>query len=141
VPSVHPEIWERLSSGFVLLAQTPSTLSLPRIFSPLWDTRTLLRSCSFRAGVFLSPLSNKSIMAYTDKSLIREKEVRLRLSEREYNMLRSMVEYTGEQMAPLLRGLLLAQAQLVMTGDADIAGLLRSVEAHEHGRTGHAQGT
>lgn len=73
-------------------------------------------------------------MAYADKNLIREKEVRLRLNEREWNVVRSVVEYTGQQMGPMLREMLLSHAELVLCGQADIALTPNALEASQSGR-------
>jgi hypothetical protein len=60
-------------------------------------------------------------MAYADPSKLRDKEIRLRLNEREFNLVRAMVDYTGEQMGPLLREILLSGAERVIGGQMDIA--------------------
>lgn len=58
---------------------------------------------------------------YTDPSLIRENVVKLRLNETEADLIDALVNYTGQQKAPLLRDLLLEQARLVLAGEANYA--------------------
>ena len=65
---------------------------------------------------------------YSDPALIREHIIKIRLNDIEANLIDSLVHYTGQQKAPLLRELLLEQARLVLTGDADLA---RSEAANE----------
>ena len=61
-------------------------------------------------------------MAYTDPTEIREHVVKLRFNDREFNLLRALAEYNGQQPAVLYRTLLLEQAQL------DLAASLASME-------------
>lgn len=56
---------------------------------------------------------------YTDPSLIRDQFVKIRLNEREATLLDSVVAYTGQQKSTFLRELLLEQAALVLSGQAD----------------------
>lgn len=56
---------------------------------------------------------------YADPSLIREHVVKLRLNDTEAELIDALVNYTGQQKAPLLRDLLLEQARLVLTGEAN----------------------
>lgn len=58
---------------------------------------------------------------YSDPALIREHVVKLRLNDTEADLIDALVNYTGQQKAPLLRELLLEQARLVLTGDANSA--------------------
>lgn len=58
---------------------------------------------------------------YADPSLIREHVVKLRLNDNEAELLDAVVNYTGQQKAPLLRELLLEHARLVLAGDANLA--------------------
>lgn len=58
---------------------------------------------------------------YTDPSLIRENVVKLRLNENESELIDALVNYTGQQKAPLLRDLLLEQARMVLAGEANYA--------------------
>lgn len=58
---------------------------------------------------------------YTDPSLIREHVVKLRLNDTESELIDALVNYTGQQKAPLLRDLLLEQARLVLAGEANYA--------------------
>lgn len=56
---------------------------------------------------------------YTDPSLIREHVVKVRLNDAEADLIDALVNYTGQQKAPLLRDLLLEQARLVLAGEAN----------------------
>lgn len=56
---------------------------------------------------------------YADPALIREHVVKLRLNDSEADLIEALVNYTGQQKAPLLRDLLLEQARLVLAGDAN----------------------
>lgn len=58
---------------------------------------------------------------YADPSLIREHVVKLRLNDTEQELIDALVNYTGQQKAPLLRDLLLEQARMVLTGEANYA--------------------
>lgn len=58
---------------------------------------------------------------YADPSLIREHVVKLRLNDPESELIEALVNYTGQQKAPLLRDLLLEQARLVLAGEANYA--------------------
>lgn len=58
---------------------------------------------------------------YADPSLIREHVVKLRLNDTEAELIDALVNYTGQQKAPLLRDLLLEQARLVLIGEANYA--------------------
>ena len=46
--------------------------------------------------------------------------MKLRLNDTEAELIDALVNYTGQQKAPLLRDLLLEQARLVLTGQADV---------------------
>lgn len=65
---------------------------------------------------------------YADPSLIREHVVKLRLNDDEQALVEALVNYTGQQRAPLLRELLLEQARLVLAGQADYAPTRRADE-------------
>ncbi len=65
---------------------------------------------------------------YADPSLIREHVVKLRLNDTEAELIDALVNYTGQQKAPLLRELLLDQAQRVLAGEADYGGAARESE-------------
>jgi hypothetical protein len=56
---------------------------------------------------------------YADPANIREHVVKLRLNDTEHELIEALVNYTGQQKAPLLRDLLLEQARLVLTGEAN----------------------
>lgn len=49
---------------------------------------------------------------YGDPSLIRQHVVRLRLNDTEHDLITAWVNYTGQQMATMLREMLLEQARL-----------------------------
>jgi hypothetical protein len=59
---------------------------------------------------------------YADPSLIRDHVVKLRLNDREAELINAWVNYTGQQKATLLREMLLEQARLdiaAMTGASE----------------------
>lgn len=56
---------------------------------------------------------------YSDPALIREHVVKIRLNDTEAELIAAIVNYTGQQKAPLLRGILLDQASKVLAGEAD----------------------
>jgi len=55
---------------------------------------------------------------YADPSKIREHVVKVRFNDAEKALIQAYVSYTGEEMAPLLREMLLEQAKLVLFGDS-----------------------
>lgn len=55
---------------------------------------------------------------YADPSLIRDHVVKLRLNDREAELINAWVNYTGQQKATLLREMLLEQARLDLAGMA-----------------------
>ena len=65
-------------------------------------------------------------MAYTDPSLIREHVVKIRLNDREADLINAWVNYSGEQKAVLLREMLLKQAQVDM--GMEFVGLTANTE-------------
>jgi hypothetical protein len=56
-------------------------------------------------------------MAYTDPSNIRDHVVKIRLNDREAELIQAWVNYSGEQKAVLLREMLLKQAHIDMGMD------------------------
>lgn len=56
---------------------------------------------------------------YADPSLIRAHVTKIRLNDNEDALIDALVNYTGQERAPLLRDLLLEQARLVLTGNSD----------------------
>jgi hypothetical protein len=56
---------------------------------------------------------------YADPSLVRDHVVKIRLNDQEAGLIDALVNYTGQQKAPLLRELLLDQARLVLAGEAN----------------------
>lgn len=65
---------------------------------------------------------------YTDPSLIREHVVKVRLNDSEADLIDALVNYTGQQKAPLLRDLLLEQARLVLAGEANYGQVSQQTE-------------
>ena len=55
---------------------------------------------------------------YTDPTLIRDHVVKLRLNYLEADLIEAWVNYTGQQRAVLLRGMLLEQARLDLIADS-----------------------
>ena len=58
---------------------------------------------------------------YADPSLIRANRINLRLNDDEAELLDAVTNYTGQQKGALIRELLLEQARLVLSGNADYA--------------------
>lgn len=58
---------------------------------------------------------------YADPTLIRDHPVRVYFNEAEAKLVDALTEYTGEQRAVLIRRLILEQAQMILTGQADYA--------------------
>lgn len=75
---------------------------------------------------------------YSDPSLIREFEARVRLNERENDLVNAIVAFTGQQKGVLLREIILAHASRVLSGQADIAYGSQFDEAAQHGRMASA---
>ena len=65
-------------------------------------------------------------MAYTDPSNIRDHVVKIRLNDREAELIQAWVNYSGEQKAVLLREMLLKQAHIDM--GMDFMGFAASAE-------------
>lgn len=57
---------------------------------------------------------------YADPSLIRDVVIKVRLNEKEENLLNAVVEYTGQQKSTLMRELFIESAMRVLSGQADI---------------------
>lgn len=66
-------------------------------------------------------------MSYTDPANIRDHVVKIRLNDREAELIQAWVNYTGEQKAVLLREMLLKQAHIDM--GMDFMGFSPSAEA------------
>lgn len=58
---------------------------------------------------------------YTDPSLIRDHPVRVYFNESEAKLVEALTEYTGEQRAVLIRKLIIEQAAMILSGQADYA--------------------
>jgi hypothetical protein len=65
---------------------------------------------------------------YADPALVREHVVKLRLNDTEAELIDALVNYTGQQKAPLLRDLLLEQARMVLTGEANYGAASAATE-------------
>lgn len=74
---------------------------------------------------------------YTDPANIRDYEVRLRLNEREHELVSALVNYTGQQKGPLLREMLLSHAEAVLSGQADVLLSRVVIEGSESVRLGN----
>lgn len=55
---------------------------------------------------------------YTDPSNIRDHVIKLRLNDREHELVEAWVNYTGQQKATLLREMILEQAKIELGTDA-----------------------
>ena len=58
---------------------------------------------------------------YTDPTNLRQHVVKIRLNERESELVNAWVNYTGQQKAVLLREMLLEQARLDLEANLGIA--------------------
>jgi len=58
---------------------------------------------------------------YADPSRIRTRRVMLSFSDDEFAVVDALTNFTGEQMAPFLRELVLERAIAVLAGRADLA--------------------
>jgi hypothetical protein len=74
-------------------------------------------------------------MAYADPSLLREFEARVRLNERENELVNAIVNFTGQQKGVLLREIILDYAQRVLMGQADLPLADTQREAPAYGRS------
>lgn len=72
---------------------------------------------------------------YADPSMIREYEARVRLNERENELVNAIVNFTGQQKGVLLREIILDYAQRVLTGQADLPLSEAQREAPAYGRS------
>lgn len=57
---------------------------------------------------------------YRDPKMIRDREVKVRLNEAELAIFESVVNYTGGQLAPLVRSYALEGALRVLSGQSDL---------------------
>lgn len=57
---------------------------------------------------------------YADPSLIRDVVIKVRLNEKEENLLDAVVAYTGQQKSTLMRELFIESAMRVLSGQSDI---------------------
>jgi hypothetical protein len=65
---------------------------------------------------------------YVDPSLIRDNPVRVNFNDAEAELVNALVRYTGEQRAVLIRRLILKQAQMILSGQADYSPGTQSME-------------
>jgi hypothetical protein len=65
---------------------------------------------------------------YADPALIRDNPVRVNFTDAEAELITALVNYTGQQRAVLIRELILEQARLVLSGQADYAPNLERSE-------------
>jgi hypothetical protein len=79
-------------------------------------------------------LSKGQIMAYSDPSLLREFEARVRLNERENELVSALCNFTGQQKGVLLREIILDFAQKVLMGQADLPAPRQLGEAAQQAR-------
>lgn len=77
---------------------------------------------------------------YADPSLIRDNPVRVNFNDAEAELIDALVKYTGQQRAVLIRDLILEQARLVLSGQADYAPADRRMEQQQMGFSGTAEG-
>jgi len=70
--------------------------------------------------LFFLVLCKGEAMAYSDPSLLREFEARVRLNERENELVSALCNFTGQQKGVLLREIILDFAQKVLSGQADL---------------------
>jgi hypothetical protein len=77
----------------------------------------------FTPGAFrLAPgLFFKADDMYADPALIRNNPIRVNFNDAEADLISALVNYTGQQRAVLIRELILEQARLVLSGQADYA--------------------
>lgn len=57
---------------------------------------------------------------YADPSLIRDVVIKVRLNDKEVNLLDAVVAYTGQQKSTLMRELFIEAAMRVLSGQGDI---------------------
>lgn len=58
---------------------------------------------------------------YSDPSLIRRHEVKLRFNDREADLVNALVAYTGEEKAAFIRGLIVERAMEVLHAEQSAA--------------------
>lgn len=51
---------------------------------------------------------------YSDPTKLRSNVIKIRLSDEEHRLIQALVDYSGEQKAPLLRELIIGQALSVL---------------------------
>lgn len=65
---------------------------------------------------------------YADPSQLRNITLKIRLNEIEDNLIDAICAYTGQSKSTLIRRLLLEQAALVLTGEANLPGSREATE-------------
>lgn len=73
---------------------------------------------------------------YADPSKIRDRVIRVRLSEEEDDLLDAITRYTGGQKSTLMRELFLESAKAVLAGMADIGSSRSLFEESTSSSTG-----
>ena len=77
---------------------------------------------------------------YADPALIRANPVRVNFNDAEAELISALVKYTGQQRAVLIRDLILEQARLVLSGQADYAPSGHVMEQPQLALSGASQG-
>lgn len=77
---------------------------------------------------------------YADPALIRDNPVRVNFNDAEAELIDALVNYTGQQRAVLIRELILEQARLVLSGQADYAPTAQRMEQQQMGFTKSLEG-
>jgi predicted DNA-binding protein len=69
---------------------------------------------------------------YADPSKIRDRVIRVRLSEEEDDLLDAITRYTGQQKSTLMRELFMESAKRVLAGEGDIPSTSHLFEEPEN---------
>lgn len=77
---------------------------------------------------------------YADPALIRDNPVRVNFNDAERELIDALVNYTWQQRAVLIRDLILEQARLVLSGQADYAPQAQSMEQPQLALSRHSEG-
>jgi hypothetical protein len=77
---------------------------------------------------------------YADPALIRDNPVRVNFNDAERDLIDALVKYTGQQRAVLIRELILEQARLVLSGQADYAPQAPAMEQPQLALSRHSEG-
>lgn len=71
-------------------------------------------------------------MSYSDPTLIRKHRVNLSFNDREAALVRALCDYTGEETAAFIRGLVLDRAEEVLLHAAQCAGAAPGTRDAQH---------